>query len=157
MFVAAYVMRNSRTTLKMVMIYQLAVYTGIPLTFLINGCLLQLVRSSGFIPLGMFLSGVSMAVMMSLGKLSLVGMGTAGLLMGMSFGLYWANRDFLALSTTSDDNRNYYYGLETFFLHQHRHRRAVVVGWFIGGSEVEVGYMAKRNWHIRASRAWSSC
>jgi YQGE family putative transporter len=35
--------------------------------------------------------------------------------MGMSFGLYWSNRDFLALSSTRDSNRNYYYGLETFF------------------------------------------
>jgi YQGE family putative transporter len=56
-----------------------------------------------------------MAVMMSLGQLSMTGVGVAGLLMGMSFGLFWANRDFLALSTTDDSNRNYYYGLETFF------------------------------------------
>ena len=48
-----------------------------------------------------------MAVMMSLGKLSLSGVGVAGLVMGMSFGLFWANRDFLALSTTNDSNRNY--------------------------------------------------
>ena len=60
--------------------------------------------------------------------------------MGMSFGLFWANRDFLALSTTNDDNRNYYYGLETFFytntyvvvpghdrLVHRRHRRAGLV------------------------------
>jgi len=53
--------------------------------------------------------------MMSLGKLSLFGVVGAGLIMGMSFGLYWSNRDFLALSTTNDSNRNYYYGLETFF------------------------------------------
>jgi YQGE family putative transporter len=53
--------------------------------------------------------------MMSFGKLSFAGVGIAGILMGCSFGLFWSNRDFLALSTTSDENRNYYYGLETFF------------------------------------------
>jgi len=49
------------------------------------------------------------------GNLRMAGVGVAGLMMGMSFGLFWANRDFLALSTTNDVNRNYYYGLETFF------------------------------------------
>jgi YQGE family putative transporter len=47
--------------------------------------------------------------------LSITGLGIAGFLMGTSFGLYWSNRDFLALSSTHDGNRNYYYGLETFF------------------------------------------
>jgi hypothetical protein len=83
--------------------------------FLVNGWLLQLVSVKRLYSVGMLLSGVSMVVMMSLNELSLVGLGVAGLLMGMSFGLYWSNRDYLALSSTSDDNRNYYYGLETFF------------------------------------------
>jgi YQGE family putative transporter len=39
----------------------------------------------------------------------------AGLIMGLSYGFFWANRDFLALNTTKDSNRNYYYGIETFF------------------------------------------
>ena len=39
----------------------------------------------------------------------------AGLIMGLSYGFFWANRDFLALSSTDDGNRNYYYGLESFF------------------------------------------
>jgi YQGE family putative transporter len=64
----------------------------------------------------MLLSGISMLVMMNLKELSLTGLGLAGILMGASFGFFWANRDFLALSTTNDSNRNYYYGLETFFI-----------------------------------------
>lgn len=47
-FVGAYVMRNSHDV-KMVVIYQLAVYTGIPFTFLVNGFLLQHVKISGSI------------------------------------------------------------------------------------------------------------
>src|SRR3954469_2689475 len=113
-FVGAYVMRNSHDV-KMVVIYQLAVYTGIPFTFLINGFLLRHINIKRLYSAGMLLSGISMAVMMSLGHLSLTGVCIAGLLMGMSFGLFWANRDFLALSTTDDNTRNYYYGIETFF------------------------------------------
>ena len=65
--------------------------------------------------LGMLLSGVSMFVMMSLDKLDTLGIFVAGLIMGLSYGFFWSNRDFLALNTTKDDNRNYYYGIETFF------------------------------------------
>ena len=82
---------------------------------MINGFLLQHINIKRLYSAGMLLSGVSMAVMMSLGKLGMTGVGVAGLMMGMSFGLFWANRDFLALSTTNDSNRNYYYGVETFF------------------------------------------
>jgi YQGE family putative transporter len=134
-FVAAYVYRHSDDK-TMVVIYQLAVYTGIPFTFLINGFLLQRINIKRLYSAGMLLSGVSMAVMTSplmtsLGTLSTTGVGVTGLLMGMSFGLFWANRDFLALSTTNDDNRNYYYGVETFFYSNTYVLVPFVIGWFI--------------------------
>jgi MFS transporter, YQGE family, putative transporter len=132
-FVGAYIMRNTQDV-KMVVIYQMAVYTGIPFTFLINGFLLQHVNIKRLYSAGMLLSGISMAVMMSLGKLSMTGVGVAGFVMGMSFGLFWANRDFLALSTTDDTNRNYYYGLETFFYTNTYVIIPVAIGWFIEGT-----------------------
>lgn len=113
-FVGAYIMRSSNDP-KIVALYQLTVYTGIPLTFLINGYLLNRFKVTNLYSFGMLLSGLSMLLMMSLENLTFVGVGLAGLLMGASFGLFWANRDFLALNTTNDSNRNYYYGLETFF------------------------------------------
>ncbi len=112
-FVAAYVMRNSNDPTKVV-IYQLTIYTGIPLTFLLNGFLLKYFNIRKLYSIGMMLSAVSMVVMMSLKELDLTGIGLAGMIMGMSFGFYWANRDYLALAITNDSNRNYYYGVETF-------------------------------------------
>ena len=141
-FIGAYVMRKS-DDVKMVVTYQLAVYTGIPITFLINGWLLRYVSIKGLYSGGMLLSGVSMLVMMSLSNLSLQGLGVAGLLMGMSFGLYWSNRDFLALSSTGDANRNYYYGLENFFSTNIGIGVPFVIGAFIGhygrGDAIRVG------------------
>ena len=49
----------------------------------------------------------------------------------MSFGFYWANRDYLALAITNDGNRNYYYGLETFFYTIIAVVIPVAIGWFI--------------------------
>jgi YQGE family putative transporter len=144
-FVAAYVMRNSQNDVKMVVLYQLAVYTGIPFTFLINGFLLQHINIKRLYSAGMLLSGISMALMMSLGKLDMLGVGVAGLLMGMSFGLFWANRDFLALSSTNDANRNYYYGLETFFYTNTYVIVPVAIGWFIEGTGRQGWFGGDRN------------
>ena len=114
LFIGAYIMRNS-SDISLVVIFQLAVYTGIPLTFMINGFLLNHFPIARLYSLGMLLSGVSMFAMMSLDNLDTLGVFFAGLIMGLSYGFFWANRDFLALNTTRDDNRNYYYGIETFF------------------------------------------
>ncbi len=114
LFVGAYIMRNS-SDISLVVIFQLAVYTGIPLTFMINGYLLNHFPVARMYSLGMLLSGVSMFAMMSLDNLDTFGVFVAGLIMGLSYGFFWANRDFLALNTTKDANRNYYYGIETFF------------------------------------------
>jgi YQGE family putative transporter len=136
-FVAAYVMRNSNDPTKVV-IYQLTIYTGIPLTFLLNGVLLKHFNIRKLYSAGMMLSGISMIIMMSLKSLDLVGIGVAGITMGLSFGFYWANRDYLALAITNDHNRNYYYGLETFFYTIIAVVIPITIGWFIesrgGGS-----------------------
>lgn len=129
-FVAAYIMRNSNDTSKVV-IYQLAIYTGIPLTFLLNGFLLKYIKIRTLYSFGMMLSGVSMIIMMSLKTLDLAGIGVAGITMGLSFGLYWSNRDYLAVATTNDENRNYYYGLETFFYTIIAIVVPAGIGWFI--------------------------
>lgn len=129
-FVAAYVMRSSNDPVKVV-VYQLTIYTGIPITFFINGYLLRTFSIKTLYSLGMMLSGVSMMVMMSLTTLDTVGIGIAGLIMGLSFGFYWANRDFLALAITNDENRNYYYGLETFFYTIIAVVIPFLIGWFI--------------------------
>jgi len=147
MFIGAYVMRKS-DDVKMVVIYQLAVYTGIPFTFLVNGWLLQHISVKRLYSIGMLLSGISMVVMMSLHQLSLLGLGVAGVLMGMSFGLYWANRDFLALSSTNDANRNYYYGLETFFATNIGIVVPFMVGAFIGWYGGEISGQVERAYQV---------
>ncbi len=129
-FVGAYIMRSSNDPM-LVAVYQLTVYTGIPLTFLINGFLLNKIKISHLYSFGMLLSGISMVFMMSVKVMSPSGVAVAGLIMGSSFGFFWANRDFLALNTTTDRNRNYYYGLETFFYTIISIIVPFVIGWFL--------------------------
>jgi len=133
-FVGAYIMRSSNDP-KIVAIYQLTVYTGIPLTFLLNGYLLRFIKISNLYSFGMLLSGISMMLMMSMQSLSAVGVGVAGILMGCSFGFFWANRDLLTLNNTNDLTRNYYYGLETFFYSITYIIVPLAVGWFLSHTE----------------------
>lgn len=129
-FVGAYIMRSSDDP-SLVAIYQLCVYTGIPFTFLLNGFLLNRFKIARLYSFGMLLSGISMIFMMSLSVVNVAGVAIAGLIMGGSFGFFWANRDFLALDTTNDSNRNYYYGVETFFYTITAIIVPVTVGWFL--------------------------
>jgi len=129
-FVASYIMRNSNDPSK-VILYQLAIYVGIPITFLINGYLLNKINIKKLFSLGMLLSGVSMIFMMSLEEINYFGLIAAGLIMGMSFGLYWANRDYLVLATTKDRTRNFYYGLETFIYTIIVSTVPVLIGWYL--------------------------
>lgn len=129
-FVASYIMRSSNDPAK-VMFYQLAIYTGIPITFFINGYLLNRINVKKLFSAGMLLSGVSMVFMMSLNEINYFGLVGAGLIMGMSFGLYWANRDYLVLATTKDKTRNFYYGLETFFYTIIASIVPFMIGWYL--------------------------
>jgi len=130
-FVSAYIMRFTNNNFTLVAYYQLAIYTGIPLTFFMNGFLLKKIKIANLYSFGMLLSGISMLFMMTLDHLNFIGVVFSGLIMGASFGFFWANRDFLALDTTNDTNRNYYYGLETFFFTITSIIIPLFVGWFI--------------------------
>ena len=134
LFIGAYIMRNS-SDISLVVIFQLAVYTGIPLTFMINGFLLNRIKIAWLYSFGMLLSGISMFAMMLLQQLDTMGVFLAGLIMGLSYGFFWANRDVLALNTTNDGTRNYYYGIETFFYTITGILIPLAAGAFIGATD----------------------
>jgi YQGE family putative transporter len=132
-FVAAYVMRNSQAVSKVVT-YQLALYIATPVAFFVNGILLGRVPVKRLYAAGMVLSGLAMMLLMRTGVLTTGGIALSGLCMGLSTGLFWANRGFLALATTNDSNRNYYYGIELFSGTLTAVVVPALIGWFISGT-----------------------
>jgi YQGE family putative transporter len=111
---AAYIMRYFADT-SYVAIFQVAMYTGIIITSLMNGFLLKSFKVATLYSFGILLSGLSMVGMMFVKDISLVGLIISGTLIGASSGFFWTNRYLMALNTTSDENRNYFFGLESFF------------------------------------------
>ena len=150
-FVAAYVMRNSHAVAKVVT-YQLSIYAATPLAFYINGKLLGRVGAKHLYAAGMLLSGVAMMLMMQLSILTPIGVATSGFTMGLATGVFWANRGFLALTATNNDNRNYYYGVENFIACLASVAVPALIGLFISGTSLYgwLGGVANRAYHIIA-------
>ncbi|MDR2388454.1 MAG: MFS transporter [Tannerellaceae bacterium] len=113
-FVGAYIMRNTGDAV-MVTYYQLMMYAGIVVTSFVNGFLLERFRIKSLYAAGILVSGVSMFGMMSIPALGFSGLGIAGFTLGAASGFFWTNRYLLALNHTRDENRNYFFGLESFF------------------------------------------
>ncbi|MDP2888117.1 MAG: MFS transporter [Bacteroidota bacterium] len=113
-FMAAYIMRYFADT-RYVAIFQVAMYTGIIITSLANGFLLKSFKVAHLYSFGILLSGVSMVAMMFVKDIKLFGLIVSGTMIGASAGFFWTNRYLMALNTTKDENRNYFFGLESFF------------------------------------------
>lgn len=113
-FMAAYIMRYFADT-SYVAIFQVAMYTGVIITSLTNGFLLKSFKVAHLYSFGILLSGMSMTGMMFVQNITLFGLIISGTLIGASSGFFWTNRYLMALNTTRDENRNYFFGIESFF------------------------------------------
>jgi len=114
LFISAFIMRNSQSVVH-VMAFQLASFTAVPGAFYLNGLLMRRFRPSTLYGAGLVLIGVSLFVMTSLAELTLAGLVVIGFVTGVAIGFQWANRNLLTLTHTTDENRNYYFGVESFF------------------------------------------
>lgn len=113
-FVGAYIMRSTSEP-ALVAYYQLMMYVGIVVTSFLNGFLLKGINVKYLYATGILVSALSMFAMMAIRNLGLVELGIAGFTMGAASGFFWTNRYLLALNNTTDGNRNYFFGLESFF------------------------------------------
>jgi len=113
-FMAAYIMRSFDDT-GFVAIFQVAMYTGIIITSLTNGFLLKHFKVAHLYSFGILLSGIAMVGMMFVKDIALPGLIVSGTLIGAASGFFWTNRYLMALTSTADENRNYFFGLESFF------------------------------------------
>jgi YQGE family putative transporter len=72
--------------------------------------------------------------------------------MGLATGIFWANRGFLALTATNDNNRNYFYGVENFIASLASVAVPALIGVFISGTALYgwLGGVANRAYHFIA-------
>lgn len=113
-FVGAYIMRNTGSP-AYVAIYQLCMYSGVLVTSVLNGFLLKRISASRLYAFGILLSAFILMAMMFVRTIGIVELGLSGFVLGASTGFFWTNRYLLTLNSTIDENRNYFFGLESFF------------------------------------------
>lgn len=150
-FVGAYIMRNTGSP-SFVAIYQLCMYCGIVVTSVLNGFLLKTFKVNNLYSFGIMLSAIALMAMMFVQSLGIFELGIAGFALGASTGFFWTNRYLLTLTSTNDGNRNYFFGLESFFFSLWSILVPLVVGVFLAGIDgksilgyrfnVNMGYQA---------------
>ena len=113
-FVGAYIMRNTGSP-AYVAIYQLCMYVGVVATAILNGSLLKRFKADLIYGFGIVLSAIVLIAMMFVHSIGIFELGITGFILGASTGFFWTNRYLLTLNSTNDENRNYFFGLESFF------------------------------------------
>lgn len=136
-FAGAYIMRNTGSP-SWVIVYQLCMYVGVVMSALINGLLLRLFKSNQLYAFGILISAVALMVMMFIRTVTLPMLCTTGFLIGLSTGFFWTNRYLLTLYATDDNNRNYFFGFESFFFSLWNIVIPIVVGAFLAGVDGKV-------------------
>jgi YQGE family putative transporter len=129
-FVGAYIMRNTGSP-AYVAIYQLCMYLGVLVTSVLNGFLLKKFSASKLYAFGILLSAFILMAMMFVRAIGIVELGLSGFILGASTGFFWTNRYLLTLNSTNDENRNYFFGLESFFFSLWSITIPLIVGTFL--------------------------
>lgn len=113
-FAGAYIMRNTGAA-SMVVVYQLCMYIGVALSAVVNGLLLKKINVKTLYSFGILVSALALMVMMFIKNVNITMICGTGFLLGLTTGFFWTNRYLLTLYSTNDDNRNYFFGTESFF------------------------------------------
>lgn len=129
-FVGAYIMRNTGNP-AYVAFYQLCMYFGILVTSVLNGFMLKRFKASLLYAFGILLSAVALMAMMFVNSIGIMELGLSGFVLGASTGFFWTNRYLLTLNSTNDENRNYFFGLESFFFSLWSITVPLIVGAFL--------------------------
>ncbi|KUK77410.1 MAG: hypothetical protein XD92_0812 [Proteiniphilum acetatigenes] len=133
-FVGAYIMRNTGSP-AYVAIYQLCMYLGVVVTSVLNGFMLRKFGSALLYGFGIIISAIVLMVMMFVSSIGILELGFTGFVLGASTGFFWTNRYLLTLNATNDENRNYFFGLESFFFSLWSIAVPLIVGAFLATIE----------------------
>jgi MFS transporter, YQGE family, putative transporter len=103
---------DQQEMLKYNITYFVGYYGVIPLGFILNGYILRYIKINHLYIIGMAAEIFVIIPLAFLHVKTLLPLFLIGNVMGISSGLYWSNRQYMAYFVTNNDNRNYVFGLE---------------------------------------------
>ncbi|MBP7875675.1 hypothetical protein KA012_01635 [Candidatus Woesebacteria bacterium] len=143
LFTYAYAFMFSKTdSFIAVAIYNIAFYVSMIGGFYVNGRLLRYFSSKQLYIWSSFLQSLAILAVFFFPVINLTTISFAGLLSGFVAGIYWALRNTVYLSFTTDENRHYFEGLRVLLGSSSNTILVAAAGWFIASSEV-FSFMSK--------------
>lgn len=109
-FLNAFIWRGSHDFVSLI-VYNVGMWIALPFIFFLNGILLQYISTSFLYTAGLILTALATFLLIILSLQGYTALFILGLVFGVGFGFYWANRTFYTMRLTEDSNRNYFYSL----------------------------------------------
>lgn len=133
-FSNAYIWRSS-SSVYLILFFMMGHFFGNPLGFLVNGLVLRKVKVKDMFVMGMFIYLIAMMLLVYLENVSYLSLISLGVGSGIGSGLYWSNRNLLTVTSTVDENRSFFNGLDYIFLAAGGIISPLFFGLFIGLGE----------------------
>lgn len=129
-FINAFIWRNNNN-ISYLIYFRIGQFLIVPLAFLLSGILLKFIKINLLYFFGAIFIAISSALVVFLKNDSILSFLIMGVLLGVGTGLYWANRNYLTLKETNEENRNYFFGLLFSFSTIIGLIVTLIVGWLI--------------------------
>lgn len=111
-FVNAFLWRETNNII-LVALYNLFLFAGLPIGFLINGLILKRFKATEFLMFASIVQGLVIFVLMFFPNVTLPVTLLAGFIFGISTGLFWSSKNYLTLKAVKSDDRIYFSSLES--------------------------------------------
>ena len=138
-FTNAYLFREYASFTPAIL-YNIGMFIGGVTGAILNGVLLRKRSSAQLYFLGTLLQATALFCVVIVGLGSLSEIFAVGILSGIGVGIYYGNRNFLTLSASSDEKRDYFIGLELSSAKVIGIVAPVLIGWFIAFGSVSRWY-----------------
>jgi len=129
-FIGAFIYRQS-SDVVLVALYNLGIFLGVPLAFLVNGLLIRRFKLTTIYVLATIFQGLVPIPLIFFSFIGKVEIFSLGVVFGLTAGFYWANRNFFTLVFIKSKERNYFAGLENGISRIPSVFIPFLIGWFI--------------------------
>lgn len=129
-FISAFIWKNN-SNISHLIYFRAGQFLITPVAFLLGGILLKIFKINKLYFLGSIFMAISSMIIVFLKSETIFGFLIMGVLLGIGTGLYWANRNYLTLKETNEENRSYFFGLLFSFATLIGLVITLLVGWLI--------------------------
>ncbi len=146
LFISAFIWTTTHSFLT-IAAFNIGRYAFHPVAFYISGLLLRRINIKTMFAVGAVSGGLATLLIVSFHAKSPWAYLTFGIIYGVGYGFYWANRNYLELQETIAEGRKYFYSLVHIIGSVSSVAVPIVAGWFIA-------FGRNLGWYSAAQAYW---